>query len=77
MSLPGFLPEIGNTFGQSRGGGLKPGLDFAFGAVNESYIRRAAERGWLLRTDSIITPRHNESYGDIPIPSNFGAVPRL
>lgn len=56
MSLPGFLPEIGNTFGQSRGGGLKPGLDFAFGAVNESYICRAAERGWLLRTDSIITP---------------------
>ena len=57
LSLPGFMPEIGDVFGQTKGGGMMaPGLDFAFGLTGEDYIRRAAERGWLLMTDSIITP---------------------
>lgn len=56
MSIPGFLPKIGDFFGQRSNGGLQPGLDFAFGLTGESYIRKAAENGWLLRSDSIITP---------------------
>lgn len=57
LSLPGFMPEIGDVFGQTKGGGMMaPGLDFAFGLTGEDYIRRAAQRGWLLMTDSIITP---------------------
>ena len=56
MSLPGFLPNIGDYFGQRSGGGLAPGLDFAFGFTDEGYIRRAAERGWLLMADSVTTP---------------------
>ena len=57
LSLPGFMPEIGDVFGQTKGGGMMaPGLDFAFGLTGEDYIRRAADRGWLLMTDSIITP---------------------
>lgn len=57
LNLPGFMPEIGDVFGQTKGGGMMaPGLDFAFGLTGEDYIRRAAERGWLLMTDSIITP---------------------
>ncbi len=56
MSVPGFLPNIGDVFGQSKGASLAPGLDFAFGATNESYIRKAAEKGWLLMADSVTTP---------------------
>ena len=57
LNLPGFMPEIGDVFGQTNGAaGMAPGLDFAFGLAGESYIRRAADRGWLLMTDSIITP---------------------
>lgn len=56
LSLPGFMPEVGDVFGQRSSSGLAPGLDFAFGFTDESYIRKAAEKGWLLMTDSIITP---------------------
>ena len=57
MNVPGFLPQIGDVFGQSKGGSmLAPGLNFAFGATDESYVRKAAERGWLLMADSVTTP---------------------
>ncbi len=57
LNVPGFLPNIGDVFGQTKSGGLfSPGLDFAFGATGESYITRAAERGWLLMSDSVTTP---------------------
>lgn len=57
MSIPGFLPQAGDVFGQSkRNGGMAPGLDFAFGFTGEDYVQRAADRGWLLMSDSIITP---------------------
>lgn len=49
MSLPLFLPDIGNAFGQTNSAGpLAPGLDFAFGFTDESYIEKAKRRGWLL-----------------------------
>lgn len=57
LSVPGFLPDVGDVFGQQKGGGgLAPGLDFAFGFTGEDYVRRAAERGWLLMADSVVTP---------------------
>lgn len=57
MNVPGFLPQIGDIFGQSKSAGaFAPGLNFAFGATDESYIRHAAERGWLLMADSVTTP---------------------
>ena len=36
MSLPGFLPNVGDMLGQRTGGGMQPGLDFAFGLTGES-----------------------------------------
>ena len=54
MTLPGFLPNIGDFFGQRSSDGLQPGLDFAFGFTDESYIRRAAEKGWLLQDENSI-----------------------
>lgn len=54
LSLPGFMPNVGNVFGQSRLGGMfVPGLDFAFATAGEDYVQRANERGWLLRSDSL------------------------
>ena len=57
MSLPGFMPSVGDAFGQkSVDGILSPGLDFAFGLVGDSYVSQARERGWLLNADSVATP---------------------
>ncbi|MFA6873121.1 MAG: cell surface protein SprA, partial [Bacteroidaceae bacterium] len=54
MTLPGFATEIGDFFGQRNVGGLlSPGLDFAFGFADESYIQKAADRDWLIRNDSV------------------------
>lgn len=57
MSLPGFMPTVGKAFGQKRNmGALAPGLDFAFGAVDDSYIDKARDRDWLLTNDRVATP---------------------
>ncbi|MCM1412731.1 MAG: cell surface protein SprA [Bacteroides sp.] len=57
LSLPLFIPGVGNAFGQSGSyGPLAPGLDFAFGFVDESYITRAKDRGWLMTNDGQTTP---------------------
>ena len=56
LSLPGFSTEIGDAFGQKRVNGmLSPGLDFAFGAIGDGYIDKAARNGWLMQNDSSIT----------------------
>ena len=67
MTLPGFLPNIGDFFGQRSSGGLQPGLDFAFGFTDESYIRRAAEKGWLLQDENSITPATTNLTEDLQI----------
>jgi len=54
MSVPGFMPDIGDAFGQRGGGVLAPGLDFAFGFAGDSYLQKASENGWL--SDSLSTP---------------------
>ncbi|MBR1712748.1 MAG: cell surface protein SprA [Alloprevotella sp.] len=67
MNVPGFLPQVGDIFGQRSGGAFAPGLDFAFGAVGENYLRRAADNGWLLMADSIITPATTNLNEDLQI----------
>ena len=56
MYLPGFMPEVGDMFGQRGGDIMAPGVGFAFGFAGDSYIDKAAERGWLLMADSVATP---------------------
>lgn len=56
MSVPGFMPEIGDAFGQRTGGVMAPGLAFAFGLTDDSFIDKAYENQWLLMADSIATP---------------------
>jgi len=55
MNLPGFVPNIGDIFGQRTGSALSPGLDFAFGLIDDSYINKAFDKGWLLTNDSVAT----------------------
>ena len=52
-----FIPEVGDMLGQSRNyGPMSPGLDFAFGFTDESYLDKAIDRGWLLRDANLTTP---------------------
>ena len=53
LSLPGFLPNA-SLFGQSNTNGImSPGLGFAFGFSNDSFIDEARNNGWLLNNDSV------------------------
>ena len=55
MNLPGFVPNIGDIFGQRAGSALSPGLDFAFGLIGDDYINKAYDNDWLLKADSVAT----------------------
>lgn len=55
LSLSGFMPMVGDAFGQNSGGSvMAPGLDFAFGFTDDSFLDKARTNGWL--NDSISTP---------------------
>lgn len=57
LSVPQFIPEIGDFFGQTKQyGPLSPGLDFAFGFAGMSYINKAQDKNWLLGDKSQTTP---------------------
>lgn len=68
MSLPGFMPEVGDAFGQKKINGIyAPGLDFAFGFTSESYLRKAHERGWLLNNDSVSVQASTNTAEDLQL----------
>ena len=67
MSLPGFLPSVGDMLGQRTGGVMSPGLDFAFGFTGDSYLQKAYDNGWLLTNDSVATPATTNSSEDLQI----------
>jgi cell surface protein SprA len=67
MLLPGFLPNIGDAFGQRSSGGLAPGLDFAFGAIGDDYLQKAYNNGWLLNNDNVSTPANINSTSDLQV----------
>ena len=68
LSLPGFMPSVGDIFGQKRHDGImSPGLDFAFGFVGDEYIDRAREHGWLLNADSVATPATTNKTEDLQL----------
>ena len=78
MSLPGFMPTVGKAFGQKRNmGALAPGLDFAFGMVDDGYIDKARERDWLLTNDSVATPAVTNKTEDIQIRATLEPVKNL
>jgi cell surface protein SprA len=79
MMLPGFRPEIGDIFGQSRSTlGLSPGLGFAFGGVNRSYIDEASEKGWLVEsTENNLNPAVITGTKNLTIRANLEPIPGL
>ena len=57
LSIPLFSPNVGNLLGQSFSyGPMSPGLDFAFGFTDESYVYKALDRGWLITDDGQTSP---------------------
>ena len=71
-SIPLFNPNIGNVFGQTKSyGPMAPGLDFAFGFTDESYINRALERGWLITDDGQTSPAVFSRANELNIEANF------
>ena len=57
LNLPQFAPNIGDIFGQSTAyGPMTPGLDFAFGFYDESYVNKALDRNWLLTDNNQVSP---------------------
>ena len=67
MALPGFMPNVGDAFGQRTGGVMAPGLGFAFGFADNSFIDKAAENNWLLMSDSIATPASTNRTVDLQL----------
>lgn len=77
MYLPGFMPNVGDMFGQRSGGTMAPGLDFAFGFIDDSYIEKSAERGWLLMNDSVATPATTSLTEDLQLRMTLEPVKNL
>ena len=68
MSLPGFMPEAGDVFGQrNSGGALAPGLGFAFGLTGDDFVSKSYDRGWLMSSDSVATPANTNSTEDLQV----------
>ena len=57
LTLPQFSPNVGDIFGQStKYGPMSPGLDFAFGFYDESFVNKALENGWLMTDNDQTSP---------------------
>ena len=69
LALPGFKPEIGDLLGQGKNNGfLAPGIDFGLGFINDSYIEKAQERGWLLGSaDGVSSPATSATTEDVQV----------
>ena len=78
MALPGFMPNIGDAFGQRRGqGAMSPGLDFAFGLIDDDYIDKARRRDWLLYNESVATPAITSRTQDLQLRMTLEPVKNL
>ena len=74
MSIPGFIPNVGDAFGQRTGSVMAPGLDFAFGLVGDSYIQKAYDNGWLMMVDSLASPAAVNSTTDLALRATLEPV---
>ena len=74
MSLPGFMPKIGDAFGQRTGGVMAPGLGFAFGMTGDSFLQKAYDNGWLLTDESIATPAATNQTNDLQVRATLEPV---
>jgi cell surface protein SprA len=78
LSLPLFRNDVGDIFGQSSAyGPMSPGLDFAFGFVDESYVYKAKDRGWLITDDGQTSPAVISRANELNIELQFEFVKGL
>ena len=56
---------------------MAPGLDFAFGFIDDSYIDTASDRGWLLMNDSVATPATSNLTEDFQLRMTLEPVKNL
>lgn len=80
MMLPGFMPNIGDAFGQTRRTGtnaLSPGLDFAFGWIGDDYIEKARNNNWLLVNNEVATPATTNLTEDLQLRMTLEPVKNL
>ena len=74
MTLPGFIPTIGDAFGQRTGSVLSPGLDFAFGLTGDDYIQKALDNNWLLCNENVATPSSSSATEDLQLRATLEPV---
>ena len=74
MTLPGFMPNVGDVFGQRTGGPMAPGLDFAFGLAGDSYLQKALDNDWLLCNESVATPMTSSQTEDLQLKATLEPV---
>jgi cell surface protein SprA len=75
MMLPGFMPVVGNAFGQKHGA---PGMKFAFGLIDDDYINTARENEWLLGSESgVATPATTSHTTDLQLRMTLEPVKNL
>ncbi|BEH00546.1 cell surface protein SprA [Bacteroides sedimenti] len=68
MTLPGYLPEVGDILGQKKIDGIfAPGVDFAFGLAGEGYIQKAARKNWLLMNDTVVDAATTNAMEDMQL----------
>ena len=77
MTLPGFMPNVGDAFGQRTGSVLAPGLDFAFGLAGDGYIDKARQNNWLLMNDSVATPFTSSTTEDLQLRATLEPIREL
>ncbi len=65
LSMAGFMPSIGNAFGQRGGDIMAPGLGFAFGLTDDSFLEKAHDNDWL--SDSLSTPASTQATNDLQL----------
>ena len=68
LTLPGFMNNVGDAFGQKHvGDAMSPGLDFAFGFIDDSYIDKVRNKGWLLSSEEYSAPATISKTEDLQI----------
>ena len=78
LTLPLFRNSVGDILGQSTAyGPMSPGLDFALGLADESYIYRAKERGWLITDDGQTSPALVSNNNEVNLEMNLEPIKGL
>ena len=76
LTLPGFRPENGLIF-ETPDYGRAPGWDFASGFYNDAYLDKAINRGWMVMSDSVVSPAVYASSRSLKVKSSLQPIPGL